>query len=128
MCSFILRNYDILRFLIIFRFDTEKQLWKSCKSTQLSEFNCGAVELNGKIYVAIDSNFFFYDPTSGLWAKRANFKTAEADQPWLAKSNGLLYAIESNWTIHRYNANKNAWTTVIEFNGNVEIQIPKIQI
>lgn len=69
-----------------------------------------AAELNGKIYVAIGSYFFWYDTSNDSWSRRS--ETTFVNELWLAKSNEVIYAIESNWTIHKYNANQNAWTTV----------------
>lgn len=56
-----------------------------------------AVELNGKIYIADYSYFFCYDTFNDSWSNKARAPTA--GEPWLAKSNGPLYAFESNRTI-----------------------------
>lgn len=92
----------------------EKRLWQSC--TQLpNPLECyAAVELNGKIYVAQKKCFFCYDPSSDSWTVKA-ILNAGAEISSLIKSNEILYAIESNCTIHRYDVNQNRWTVVIIF-------------
>lgn len=118
--------YNIYQILITFRFDTEKQIWQSCEPLPFGPNKYTAVELNGMIYVAWFSDFYRYDTPKDLLSKIEAAGTAGT--PSFAKSNELIYAIESNWTIHQYDAIQNEWTTVIEIIENVQIQILKIQI
>lgn len=71
------------------------------------------VELNGMIYVGDRGDrgdrFQCYNPNRDSWSIKASLPVGKLN---LAKSENLIYAIESNWTVHQYDTNRNIWTTV----------------
>lgn len=78
------------------------------------------LEFKGKIYVGGGSDgehctdrFQCYNPDNDSWSVKARIPTAK--MTIFAKSNDVLYAIESNKYIYKYDVNQNEWTTVIQF-------------
>lgn len=108
-------NYTKLLFYItVFSsFDTENGLWQSRQSMPTPAYRYSAVEFDGKIYVAGENLFNCYDPDADLWSVKTSITGGKLS---LAKSKELLYAIESNWIVHKYDANEDKWTTVKKMN------------
>lgn len=105
--------HELIDFVNIFRFDIGKKVWENRKSMPRGIYGYAAIEFNGKIFVAKDGLFYYYDPAIDDWEK---LNSIFACTPSLGKTNELIYAIEPNWILHSFNANNRKWTTVISAN------------
>lgn len=95
-----------------FRFDTDTRRWQSLQQMPVALYEYDAVEINGKIFVASGNDLYCYEPDNDSWAVKSKNATT-MNVPWFAKYKEYLYAIESNWNVHRYDTNQDTWTTVI---------------
>lgn len=98
-------------------FDTENRVWQTLQAMPfiwrcLLQNRLGAVEFDDKVYVANGNSFICYDPTRGIWSVKANIPSPTPGTPSLATLKNFIYAIESDWTLHRYDASQSTWITV----------------
>lgn len=108
-----------------FRFDTEAQWWKSLEPMPQEAYGYGAVEFQGKIYVAggyvgggngaenrID-HFQCYNPDTDSWSMKSSI--LETGTQFLIKSTDFIYSITLNGFINQYDVNQDKWERVIQF-------------
>lgn len=98
-------------------------MWQPLASMPFAVEKHIAVELKDEIYIAGGKRFQCYNHTRDAWSVKSNISGGSAQS--LAKSNDILYAITTNWTIYQYDTNRDTWATVIQSekcqHSNVEI-------